>query len=52
MHYRTSRVNSLETADAFVELFGSDVHTASEPAFSTGDLPASDRPVVVVPATP
>ena len=51
MHYRTPRIGFLETADAFLE--GS-AHVERLPgsAFDTGELPAEDGPLVVVPAAP
>jgi hypothetical protein len=51
MHYRTPRINFLETAEEFVER-SAQVERLSESAFETGELPASDGPLVVVPAAP
>jgi L-ascorbate metabolism protein UlaG (beta-lactamase superfamily) len=51
MHYRTPRVNFLETADAFLER-SERVERTPAPAFDTTTLPASDGPLVVVPAAP
>jgi L-ascorbate metabolism protein UlaG (beta-lactamase superfamily) len=51
MHYRTPKIGFLEPADAFIEKFG-EVRRFEEPSFETGDLPAADEPVVVVPAAP
>jgi L-ascorbate metabolism protein UlaG (beta-lactamase superfamily) len=51
MHYRTPKIGFLEPADAFIETFD-EVHRCAEPSFETGDLPAAERPVVVVPAVP
>ncbi|HEX4670643.1 MAG TPA: MBL fold metallo-hydrolase [Solirubrobacteraceae bacterium] len=51
MHYRTPKIGFLEPADAFIEMFG-EVRRFEEPSFETGDLPAADEPVVVVPAAP
>jgi L-ascorbate metabolism protein UlaG (beta-lactamase superfamily) len=51
MHYRTPRVNFLDTADFFLERFP-DVRRLDSPAFDTGDLPAGEAPVAVVPAAP
>ncbi|MGZ4218253.1 MAG: MBL fold metallo-hydrolase [Solirubrobacteraceae bacterium] len=51
MHYRTAKIGFLEPADAFIEKFG-EVHRCAEPSFETGDLPAAEQPVVVVPAVP
>ena len=51
MHYRTPRINFLETAEEFIER-SAQVERLSESAFETGELPASDGPLVVVPAVP
>ena len=51
MHYRTPRINFLETAEEFIER-SAQVERLSESAFETGELPASDGPLVVVPAAP
>ena len=51
MHYRTPKIGFLEPADAFIEKFD-EVHRCAEPSFETDDLPAAERPVVVVPAVP
>ena len=51
MHYRTPKIGFLEPADAFIEQFG-EVHRSEDPSFETGDLPAGEQPVVVVPAAP
>jgi L-ascorbate metabolism protein UlaG (beta-lactamase superfamily) len=51
MHYRTPKIGFLEPADAFIGKFD-EVHRSAEPSFETGDLPAAERPVVVVPAVP
>ena len=51
MHYRTPKIGFLEPADAFIEKFD-EAHRCAEPSFETGDLPAAERPVVVVPAVP
>jgi len=50
MHYRTHRTNFLETADAFLELYGDAVVQCDAPSFDTAELP--EGPVVVVPAAP
>jgi L-ascorbate metabolism protein UlaG (beta-lactamase superfamily) len=50
MHYRTERIDFLDTADSFLELIGS-VERPSGATFDTADLPASG-PVAVVPAAP
>jgi L-ascorbate metabolism protein UlaG (beta-lactamase superfamily) len=51
MHYRTPRIGFLETADAFLER-SPNVHRLDGPAFETGELPAAEGPLVVVPAAP
>jgi L-ascorbate metabolism protein UlaG (beta-lactamase superfamily) len=51
MHYRTPRINFLETADEFLDAAGQ-VERLSSPSFDTGDLPEVDGPLVVVPAAP
>jgi L-ascorbate metabolism protein UlaG (beta-lactamase superfamily) len=51
MHYRTPRIGFLETADAFLERHP-DVHRLDGAVFDTGELPAADGPLVVVPAAP
>jgi L-ascorbate metabolism protein UlaG (beta-lactamase superfamily) len=51
MHYRTPRIGFLETADAFLERYP-DAHRCDGPAFQTGELPAAESPLVVVPAAP
>ena len=51
MHYRTPRTNFLDTADAFLER-SEHVERTPESAFETSELPATDGPLVVVPAVP
>jgi L-ascorbate metabolism protein UlaG (beta-lactamase superfamily) len=51
MHYRTPRINFLETADAFLELF-SEVKRLPTHAFEIAQLTGDLGPVTVVPATP
>jgi L-ascorbate metabolism protein UlaG (beta-lactamase superfamily) len=51
MHYRTPRLDFLETADAFLERMPN-VHQASGSSFETIRLPGSDGPLVVVPQAP
>ena len=51
MHYRTPRIGFLETADAFLERYP-DVHRLDGATFDTGELPAAEGPLVVVPAAP
>jgi L-ascorbate metabolism protein UlaG (beta-lactamase superfamily) len=50
MHYRTHRVDFLDTADAFLERMANVVRLES-PAFDTAALPA-DAPLTIVPAAP
>lgn len=52
MHYRTPKIGFLDTADAFLEKFGSDVHRAPETSVDTSELPGGSGPVAVVPAVP
>ncbi len=51
MHYRTPRIGFLETADAFLERHPA-VHHLDGATFDTGELPAAEGPLVVVPAAP
>ena len=51
MHYRTSRIGFLETADAFLER-SAHVERLAQSSFETSELPASDGPLVVVPTAP
>ncbi len=51
MHYRTPRIGFLESADEFLER-SAHVERLAQSAFETGELPASDGPLVVVPAAP
>jgi len=51
MHYRTPRIGFHETADAFLEA-AANVERLSGSTFDTGELPAGDGPLVVVPAAP
>jgi len=51
MHYRTERVNFLETADAFLDLMPK-VHRLDTPSFDTAELPPADGRLAVVPAAP
>jgi L-ascorbate metabolism protein UlaG (beta-lactamase superfamily) len=50
MHYRTHRVDFLDTADGFLERMAKVVRLES-PTFDTADLPA-DAPLTIVPAAP
>jgi L-ascorbate metabolism protein UlaG (beta-lactamase superfamily) len=51
MHYRTPRIGFLESAEAFLERMPA-VERLDASAFETGDLPAVDGPLTVVPAAP
>lgn len=51
MHYRTPRIGFLETADEFLER-SANVQRLDQSAFETDELPASDGPLVIVPAAP
>lgn len=51
MHYRTHRIGFLETADAFLER-SEHVERLAGPSFETEELPATDGPLIVVPAAP
>jgi L-ascorbate metabolism protein UlaG (beta-lactamase superfamily) len=51
MHYRTPRINFLETADAFLER-SPHVERLEQSVFETSELPQADGPLVVVPAAP
>jgi L-ascorbate metabolism protein UlaG (beta-lactamase superfamily) len=51
MHYRTERIDFLEPVDAFVER-APRVERLGSPEFELEALPATDGPLVVVPAAP
>jgi L-ascorbate metabolism protein UlaG (beta-lactamase superfamily) len=51
MHYRTARINFLETADAFLER-SAHVERLEQSVFETSELPQAEGPLVVVPAAP
>jgi L-ascorbate metabolism protein UlaG (beta-lactamase superfamily) len=51
MHYRTPRIGFLESAEDFLERCPA-VHRLDTPFFETGELPATEGPLVVVPAAP
>ena len=51
MHYRTPRIGFLEDAEEFLAASAS-VHRLDTSAFDTGELPAADGPLTVVPAAP
>jgi L-ascorbate metabolism protein UlaG (beta-lactamase superfamily) len=51
MHYRTPRVNFLETEEEFLDLMPR-VQRLDESSFDTADLREAERPLTVVPAAP
>jgi len=51
MHYRTERINFLESAEPFLDLVGN-VLRLEAASFDTQALPRGDRPLVVLPAVP
>jgi L-ascorbate metabolism protein UlaG (beta-lactamase superfamily) len=51
MHYRTPRIDFLETADAFFDRMPS-VHRLDQPGFDTAELPDGAEPLVIVPSAP
>jgi L-ascorbate metabolism protein UlaG (beta-lactamase superfamily) len=51
MHYRTHRIGFLETADAFYEKAPA-IKRVDGSAFETGELPQTERGLLVVPAAP
>jgi len=51
MHYRTSRIDFLETEEEFVAAFPR-VERLDSPSFETADLPRADTPLAIVPAAP
>lgn len=51
MHYRTPRINFLETADAFLERMPN-VRRLDQPGFDTEELDSDGSPLAVVPASP
>jgi L-ascorbate metabolism protein UlaG (beta-lactamase superfamily) len=51
MHYRTPKINFLETADDFLGRF-EHVHRAAGASFDTADLPGVEGPLAVVPEVP
>ncbi|HVW47115.1 MAG TPA: MBL fold metallo-hydrolase [Solirubrobacterales bacterium] len=51
MHYRTPKINFLETEEEFVEAMPK-TERLSSPSFETGDLERGDGPLVIVPAAP
>ncbi len=51
MHYRTPRISFLDDAEEFLELMPR-VERLDGPGFETGELAATDGPVVAVPAAP
>jgi len=51
MHYRTPRIEFLETAEEFLD-GAAHVQRLEHPGFETAELPEQDGPLVVVPAAP
>jgi L-ascorbate metabolism protein UlaG (beta-lactamase superfamily) len=51
MHYKTEKINFLETEEAFVEAMPR-AQRLSSPSFDTADLDKGDGPLVIVPAAP
>ncbi|MFL5827479.1 MAG: MBL fold metallo-hydrolase [Thermoleophilaceae bacterium] len=51
MHYRTPRVNFLETAEPFLERLR-DVRRLDSPRFDTSELPHADGALAIVPSAP
>jgi len=51
MHYRTEKINFLETEEAFLDAMP-EVERLASNSFETGELEKSGGPLVVVPATP
>ena len=51
MHYRTNRINFLETEDEFLALMPR-VERLDRPSFDTDELPAGNGPLTVIPAAP
>jgi L-ascorbate metabolism protein UlaG (beta-lactamase superfamily) len=51
MHYKTAKINFLETEEAFVEAMPN-VERLESASFDTGELEKGDGPLVVVPAAP
>ncbi len=51
MHYRTERVNFLDSAEAFLDLMP-EVQRLGTPSFDTAEFPQADGRLAVVPAAP
>jgi L-ascorbate metabolism protein UlaG (beta-lactamase superfamily) len=51
MHYKTDKINFLETEEAFVDAMPKTERLPS-PSFDTADLEKGDAPLVIVPAAP
>jgi len=51
MHYRTDKINFLETEETFLDAMPK-AERLSSPSFDTADLEKGDGPLVVVPAAP
>jgi L-ascorbate metabolism protein UlaG (beta-lactamase superfamily) len=51
MHYKTAKINFLDTEEAFVDAMPT-VRRLSSPSFDTADLEKGSEPVAIVPAAP
>jgi hypothetical protein len=51
MHFRTHRIDFLETEEEFVAAF-SRVERLDSPSFETDDLARGETPLAVIPAAP
>ena len=51
MHYKTDKINFLDTEEAFIDAMPG-ARRLSSPSFDTGDLEKGDAPLVIVPAAP
>ncbi len=51
MHYRTARIDFLESVEPFLERMHR-VHRLDAPRFETAELPPGEGPLAVVPAAP
>jgi L-ascorbate metabolism protein UlaG (beta-lactamase superfamily) len=53
MHYRTPRIDFLETGEKFLENYPNAQHRLDSPVFETAELPANvEGPLIIVPAAP
>jgi L-ascorbate metabolism protein UlaG (beta-lactamase superfamily) len=51
MHYKTEKINFLDTEESFIDAMPT-VERLTSPSFETGDLEKGDGPLVIVPAAP